>query len=234
MSSAPVSKRRGTGAYAKGQARVDGILDAARTVFVTQGYGRLTMRRVAAEAGITVGNLYYYYHTKKDLLRDLLDHVIEGYVQEFDRIRARVGRAPDAELQAICEYIISDLNKLSTTRFFPELWALANHDPYAAALMDRLYSTARIVLNDLIEALNPSLTTRERECLALFISASMEGLTMFVGYDKPWAGSLPRIRALAVRSFVRLARETKGTRRTARRTAGPHRSRRRAPARGGS
>lgn len=205
--------RPGTGAYAKGQARLEDILEAARRVFVEQGYARLTMRRIAAEAGITVGNLHYYYRSKEDLLRDLLEHVIGGYVAEFDRIRSRIGENPEAALAAICEYIISDLNTRETTMFFPELWALANHDPYAAAQMEELYRTARIVLNELIAAINPTLTPRERECMALFVSASMEGLTMFVGHGKPWAPRLAQIRRIAVAAFLDLVRNTRGSRR---------------------
>ena len=195
---------------AKGRARLDGIRAAALAVLVEEGYSRLTMRRIAAAAGITVGNLHYYFANKGDLLRDLLEHVIEGYLREFDGIRARVGQAPAAELEAILRYLVEDLGNRQTTLFFPELWALANHDAHAAALLDRLYVRARIVLNELIGALNPALTVREREALALVASAGIEGLTMFVGHGKPWAGERGLVADLVVRGYLDLARSVPG------------------------
>ncbi len=53
--------------FVKGQERIETILDAAREVFVESGYNKLTMRQVALVAGITVGNLNYYYQTKEAL-----------------------------------------------------------------------------------------------------------------------------------------------------------------------
>lgn len=216
------NKRRPPGGgYAKGRERLVGILEAVLAVLIDDGYSRLTMRRIAARANITVGNLHYYYPSKKDLLRDLLDHVIDGYIDEFERIRARIGNAPTAELVAICEYIITDLNSRRTTMFFPELWAMSNHDPYAARLMDALYQKARLVLNELIAKLNTTLTAAEREHVALFMSASMEGLTMFLGHRKPWARALPKVRAVAIRAFLHAVTTTRGSRRVRGKTRQP-------------
>ncbi len=204
--------RPGTAGSAKGRARLRDIRAAALAVLVDEGYSRLTMRRIAAAARITVGNLHYYFANKDDLLRDLLEDVIEGYLREFDDIRARVGGAAATELEAICRYLVEDLGSRQTTLFFPELWALANHDPHAAALLDRLYARARIVLNELIDGLNPSVSTREREVLALIVSAGIEGLTMFVGHGKPWAHERPLVCELAVRGYLDLIRNVRGTR----------------------
>ena len=57
------------------------------------GYGGFTMRRIAARAGITIGNLNYYYRTKEDLLQDLLEYVINDYLVEFER-RRQIAGAP--------------------------------------------------------------------------------------------------------------------------------------------
>lgn len=198
--------RPGTAAFSKGQKRVLKILQSARDLMIAGGYHNLTMRKVAAEAGISVGNLSYYYPSKEHLMRDLLDQVIESYMWEFDKIKDTAGEEPEQQFAAIIRFIIEDLGTQETTNFFPELWALANHDSHAAERMDALYIKARIVLNELIEVLNPSLNEPEREQLALFISASMEGLTPFVGFQKPWEPKRSNIANIAAISFLNLVK----------------------------
>lgn len=206
MCAVQLQVRAGTAAFSKGQERVLKILQSARELMISGGYHNLTLRKVAAGAGISVGNLNYYYSNKKDLLRDLLDTVIASYVEEFDKVRQGAGQSPDDQFVAIVKFIIEDLGTQETTNFFPELWALANHDSYAAERMDELYIKARIVLNELIASLNPALSEEEREQVALFVSASMEGLTPFVGYGKPWAVQRPGISNIAATSFLHLVR----------------------------
>lgn len=49
------------------------IVDAAKKVIKEQGYRKLTLRQVAAEAGISPGTLYYYYKSKNMILYDIVD-----------------------------------------------------------------------------------------------------------------------------------------------------------------
>jgi len=198
--------RPGTATLEKGRVRLIAILEAARQVFMRHGYAGFTMRKVAAEAGISVGNLHYYYRNKEDLLRDMLDYVVSHYLEEFDNRMKLAGDAPDQQLGAIIAFLIEDLNRVSTTRFFPELWALGNHDEYAAELMEAMYARARAPMSRLIARMRPELSQGECDEMALLFSASIEGLTMFVGHDKPWAEHIDAIKALALQAFLDLAR----------------------------
>jgi AcrR family transcriptional regulator len=204
IASRQASNRPGTATKNKGQARLASIIDAARSVFVRAGYAGFSMRRVAQEAGITIGNLSYYYRTKKDLLRDLTDHVVDGYLAEFDRIRRRPDLTPREQFEGIVGFWIDDLANPATTAFFPELWALGNHDPYIAGLVDDLYIKARRPLVELMPLINPALAQRDVERIALYMCAAMEGLTVFAGHGKPWTGQLPELRALSVATFMKL------------------------------
>lgn len=204
--------RSGTAIQEKGMARLISILDAAREQFMEAGYGGFTMRRVAKRAGITIGNLNYYYRTKEDLLRDLLEYVINDYLEEFERRRQIAGQSPEKQLLAVLKFWIDDLNTPETTSFFPELWALGNHDPYIADLVDDLYAKARLPLNELIPQINPTLTRKEVERMALYICAAMEGLTVFVGNGKAWANQIGDIRQITIRNFMAMIKNTQGRR----------------------
>ncbi len=51
------------------------ILDTALRLFEEQGYERTTMRAIAAEAGVSVGNAYYYFRSKDELVQGFYDQL---------------------------------------------------------------------------------------------------------------------------------------------------------------
>lgn len=53
------------------------ILETALRLFEERGYDRTTMRAIAKEAGVSVGNAYYYFSSK--------EHLVQGF---YDRIAA--------------------------------------------------------------------------------------------------------------------------------------------------
>ena len=197
-------RRARVATYEKGQARIEAILDAAAEVLISQGYKKLTLRQIALRAGMTVGNLTYYYHNKEALLKDLLDNILHTYLDEIDRIVKASGDSPEDHFVAIVEYFIEDLHTRRTTKFFPELWALANHEDYAAELMETMYAAQRQALFDLIQAVNPNLDEQQTSHLALFVSSSIEGMTMFIGAGKKQQDALQPMKNMACKSFLLL------------------------------
>lgn len=197
---------RDNAASPRGQEAVVAILTAARDVLVEEGYARLTMRNVAERAGITVGNLSYYYANKEDLLHDLLEAVIQGYVEDFDRIVQNPDRSPAERLEDMIRFVIGDLATKETTGFFPALWALASHNDFAAGEMSHVYEIERDAFARVIAELRPDLARKDRDLLALFISASIEGHTMFIGYRREKASAGDAIANIAAHSFLTLVK----------------------------
>lgn len=206
----PRTKHRpGTGIYAKGSERIHDILTAAQAVLMRDGYNGLTMRAVANETGITVGNINYYYRSKSDLLRDLLETIISGYLDDFRTIRAKSGDSPEAQLDALLSFIVEDIGTKETTVFFPELWALSNHDAVASEMMHDLYRKARGEIEDLITKINPGLTKHQVKQLALIVSGSLQGLTMFAGYQRPFSRQRRTIGRLTIKGLLDLVRNSR-------------------------
>jgi AcrR family transcriptional regulator len=54
------------------------ILDAATTVFASQGFQRATMKEIAQIAGIASGTIYTYFPSKADVLLGLLNRLNES------------------------------------------------------------------------------------------------------------------------------------------------------------
>jgi AcrR family transcriptional regulator len=53
----------------KGQQTKAAILDAALELFLARGYEDTTMRAIAEQAGVALGNAYYYFHSKEHLIQ---------------------------------------------------------------------------------------------------------------------------------------------------------------------
>lgn len=183
------------------------ILEAARDIFIEHGYHGFTMRRIAGRSGLSLGNLVYHYKTKDLLLNDLLDAVIDGYEQIFIDIVGDRTLSAKRKLVDIIELIVVDLGTRETTHFFPELWALANHNAHAASGLDLLYRRVRNQIVKVVMEVNPQLTRSQCELLALFISASLEGHTMFVGHRRKSSKSRKQIAKLASSTFVQMVEE---------------------------
>lgn len=60
---------------AKAEATRRSIVDAAMRLFLAGGYEKTTMRAIADEAGVSLGNAYYYFGSKEHLLQAFYDRV---------------------------------------------------------------------------------------------------------------------------------------------------------------
>ncbi len=58
---------------AKSEAAAGKVLDAALKLFSHQGYRATSMREIAAEAGVSVGNVYHHFGNKEAIFQQLID-----------------------------------------------------------------------------------------------------------------------------------------------------------------
>lgn len=200
------SHRPGTATYTKGQDAIGRILDTAFQLAVDEGFEKVTIRRIARELAISPGNLSYYYASRSDLLGALLDRVIEGYIAEFQRLRAERPHSPEDQLRAVIWYVLDDLATPETTLFFPELWQLANRDQKASLQMERMYGAYINALEAIIAQLCADPDPQTHKDLALVICGNTEGQTMFIGHERPHQARAAQIKALIVEQSVAIVK----------------------------
>lgn len=75
-------------AQEKAQERKREILAAASKVFRAKGLHAAGMRDIAAELGMAVGNLYYYFQDKEGLLAFVQESTLSGLLDLAARVRA--------------------------------------------------------------------------------------------------------------------------------------------------
>jgi len=86
------------------------ILDAARQVFVENGFESTRMQQIADVAGINKALLHYYYRTKEKLFEAIFKEVIKHYIP---RITELIGKEMSFEekLTKLIDYYIQLLGK---------------------------------------------------------------------------------------------------------------------------
>jgi len=78
-------KRRG-----EGHTRREEILQAAKELFLEEGYESTTIRRIADRVGISAPALYLYFRDKEDLLLALCDQTFAHLVDAIDEIERTI------------------------------------------------------------------------------------------------------------------------------------------------
>lgn len=94
------------------------ILLAAEKVFAERGFAATSMQDIAQEAGLPKSNLHYYFATKEDLYRAVLQSLLEEWEQDgtcFEMF--------DDPSVALTSYIRAKMNRSRTRPHGSKVWA---------------------------------------------------------------------------------------------------------------
>jgi AcrR family transcriptional regulator len=194
-------KNKPSGTTEKGLGRAHDILQAARRLLAAEGYAGLSMRRVAAEVGISLSNVQHYYQSKDALLEALLLYTMDVFQAKMDGISAAMTSSSRIEqFLSTADMFLEEITDPVTHAIFFEIWALASRNPFASRLMDTMLARERKAIYKLIRGLNPAMSDDETMQRAILMVAQIEGLMLFrLDKDKR------RAEFLAVRASVRKA-----------------------------
>ena len=165
------------------------LLDAVERVMLSEGYAAVTSRRVAAEAGVNAGLVYYYFGPMDNL-----------FVEVFRRSAARMlGRQAEALASEQPLWALWDLIRDQTnTALNLEFLALGNH---RKAVMDEMKDFSmrfrRLQFDGLSKVLvKYGVDTKlwPAEAVMLF----MDGVARFMGEERTYGLNLGHAQAISV------------------------------------
>lgn len=154
-------------------ATVEAVLQAAGSVFSTEGYAAGTTNRIAEKAGVSIGTLYQYFPNKDALLIALVErHTREASALIEDLLRGASGSVQNTVRQFVTRMIAlhekdPDLHRM-----------LFEQAPHPAALLDALGQIEDATV-DAIEALlraHPDVKVKHPEVAAYLLVQSIEAL----------------------------------------------------------
>ena len=114
-------KPRGQGASRRGE-----ILAAARRLFLTEGYERTTIRKIAAAVGVSSAALYLYFPDKDAILRAISEATFEALLARLEQTQRRDG---------------SDLDRLRAGLEAYVAFGLAHPDEYRLTFLAKMMAS---------------------------------------------------------------------------------------------
>lgn len=95
----------------KGDQTKAAILETALAIFQERGYEQTTMRAIAQKAGVSLGNAYYYFHSKEYLIQAFYQRLHDAHVAESQpalekerTLKARLLRVMRLKIETLTPY----------------------------------------------------------------------------------------------------------------------------------
>ncbi|WP_348752840.1 TetR/AcrR family transcriptional regulator [uncultured Aquincola sp.] len=137
----------------RAHATIDAVLKAAEQEIAEGGLDRLTTKRIAATAGLSVGAVYEYFPNKETIIGELVQRWLDRVFDELDGVHPRHGAGLD-----VLSYV------LEQTRLAQRLY----HDqPGLGALLDMLM--AMPALRAVVEVHDARMTESVSSALAFYM-----------------------------------------------------------------
>ncbi|WP_419689996.1 TetR/AcrR family transcriptional regulator [Burkholderia theae] len=190
----------------RGRQTVKRILSNAIDIFVTDGYGELSMRKVATRSGLSLSNLQHYFPSREDLLATIINVTLNEYSNSYDTLRADTTLTPEARLEALVRLLIEDSKQSKTQGLFVNLFALAQSQEFARKTIEEAYTFQRLMIAEFVTAINPELPPSVLARRAALITAQIEGLIVFIPQRNRFPSDLRGLEDDAVNAVLALAR----------------------------
>jgi TetR/AcrR family transcriptional regulator len=128
------------------------ILDAAEAEFAVTGLGAARTEAIAAQTGVTKAMIYYYFQSKEELYRAVLERCLSDALGTFDQLQLDY-LPPDAALVRLLEKMLHCMSENPRIGSILSLEAIQNKGKYyPKQLGDLLYGTIISILEQGIVA----------------------------------------------------------------------------------
>lgn len=88
------------------------LLEAGRHLIHRHGYRQTTLADIATESGVPLGNVYYYFRTKQDLLSAVADRLADDFLTRMKAIEDKHAD-PRARIAAFLDSVVASRSTLA-------------------------------------------------------------------------------------------------------------------------
>jgi AcrR family transcriptional regulator len=163
---------------AKGQQQIRSILRAASNVLVQGGMEKFSVNRVAAKAGISLGNLQYYFPKRRDLIGALLNlpkiELTTSMQELIDNAEIR-NNSGEAALMVFLDTVLRLNASAKECAVAWNAWSMSLYNPATKQLLDEWYESYLAIMRDTIKNCNPDISDKRLEFISLFVVSALEG-----------------------------------------------------------
>lgn len=189
----------------RGRHAIDKIIRCAIDIFIAEGYGGLSMRKVATKAGLALSNLQHYFANREALIAAVMKHTIAEYDRSYETILSDTTLTAETRFEAVVRMLVEDCKQPRTQCLFVNMWALAQTEDFARQIVEEAYAYQRRTISHFVEAVNPTLSTQEIACRAALITCQIEGLMVLIPQRNRFPSDIRGIEDEAVKAILALA-----------------------------
>ncbi len=166
------------------------ILEAARELFIDQGYEKFTMRRLAEKIGYSPTTLYIYFKSKDDLLFAICEEVAEHFFANLKRLRTLDIDPLDVLRQALHSFLEFGFEHPNQYKvfFFTGRDVYGTHDEFLKkeSIARNSFLAFREIVQNCIET--GKFREMDAEILTQVLSVATHGLIIMTNYRRnfPW------------------------------------------------
>ena len=181
------------------------IVTTAMRLFTENGYDRTTMRAIAAEAGVSVGNAYYYFSSKEQLIQGFYDEIARQHLATARLVLdGETGFAARLRAVLLCWLDIAEPYHRFGTQFFVN--AADPESPLSPFSDDSSVAREASIglMREVVEGSDVKLDPELRDQLPELLWLGQMGVVLFWVHDR--SPGTKRSRMLVERSVPLLAR----------------------------
>jgi len=166
--------------------RSNEIIRATIRCLARSGFSQLTMKRLAAEAGVSQGILHYYFRDKRAMLAAAAGHVMDD-LDFRARLESANRRDAPSRLRAMIKasLAVATANREFWTVFMA-LWGESLHDGALAPINKATYARARKAIGGIVEqgVREGDFTPVNIVHTSAMILALIDGISLQLTFDK--------------------------------------------------
>lgn len=153
------------------------ILQSAAVVLAKTG-SAFSMRKVAEEASISLGNLQYYFKTKNDLMAGLLNFYSDAYKDRIDTFLEEHPRKDKETAAKALMLILEDLSSGDFDEMDQVILSLYNSDKNRRDILDKYYQGLYKQIVKVLESIVPNANITKINIAASIILPFMESYSI--------------------------------------------------------
>lgn len=163
------------------------IVEAVKRIVVADGLGRVSLREVAAEAGLVVGSVRHYFATSAQLAAHAFEAVTDGVLARLEAAAAEPSAVTDEVVVAqLCQLLPLDEGRAVDLCVWTEFKLAARTRPELGAEAERSHRAVAATLGRALVRLRPGLGQEDLVREAERLLATVEGLGLHAMLHGRW------------------------------------------------
>jgi AcrR family transcriptional regulator len=165
------------------------IIQATEEWLIASGYHTFSMRNIANECDMSVGNLTYHFPRKELIFNVLLDKLTVYYLEGFSRSFSEKLSQKGSGVAGLMKWLLNDAAGNRAARLNRELWMLSSHFPDIHRKLSNLYDKLIAGLVEIFSQKYPHFSHHQLKTIASLIVMITEGTCIV--YGGRYRGTIP-------------------------------------------